>query len=292
MTDSPDFKRLVEQLGSRPSCTHKDKDLSDLPICPVKGDGYRLVEAIPCQDCGAPTWATPYISGWYISPWCHRCLDADERSSFARRTAANEQASTQSAYRNAGLLPGDLQTRRATPLPYRELHRGPSMPWCGYVVGTHGTGKTTAAVSTVADYVERGWRCRYFVEGDLLEQLRPSFVGKRVTQRQLASLDLLVIDEFGSDGRTPWEVEQLRRIINERYRRQAPLLLASNHSLATITQREGMGRQVLDRLVEGMGGMRLMCAASGAYQELTWSYRMERAVDLPSGCLNVARMQA
>ena len=97
--------------------------------------------------------------------------------------------------------------------------------------------------------------------------------------RELVELDLLCIDEFGSESTTSWSSEQLRRIINGRYRRRAPTILSSNHSLDQLVSRSGIGETVVSRIIEGVGGLEALSASSySQHVRFTYSYRLRREV--------------
>lgn len=233
----------------------------------------------PCDDCGEIV--LPYVAftgGWYSPQWCARCLDYSEAEEIARLSVDQDQRSSSARWSNAGLTPRDVAASfELDPRLARLSLESPSC-FC-YVVGRTGTGKTTQVIEAVKHYMSKRWSCRYVVEGDLLEALRPQQGDARRWQiSELVDLDLLVIDEFGSESSSSWSQEQLRRIINGRYRRRAPTILASNHPLLALVSKCGLGETVVSRIIEGCGGLEAIKSPHSQHIELTYSYRLRREV--------------
>jgi len=235
----------------------------------------------PCDDCGqlVDPYLPGFVPGWYQSRWCARCLDYSAAEEVAKLSSTQDSRSSASRWSNAGLTPRDVAS--TFELDERLTRLEMTGPHCiAYLVGRTGTGKTTQAIEAVKLYMSRHWSCRYVVEGDLLEALRPQKGdARRWDVAELVDLDLLVIDEFGSESNTSWSSEQLRRIINGRYRRRAPTILSSNHSLDQLVSRSGIGETVVSRIIEGVGGIEaLSTSASSQHIRCTYSYRLRREV--------------
>ena len=262
--------------------------------------GYIITDA-PCIDCGSHSWAVPsHVENkrgqivkeqWYVSPWCHACLNADALGLSKSRHDEQDRASDIQRYHNAGLTDADLAVSRPMQDQLRGFSRTDYSPeWCAYLVGSTGTGKTSQAIAAVKHYVSRGWRCRYLTERDLFRLLRPAEGGPRLRPEQLIDLDLLVIDEFGSAGRTDWQHEILRDVIDGRYRARRPTIFASNHSLRTLSAKEGLGRIIIERIYEGVQAHEHGIKAEGSkYLEYTYSHRIGVRVELPEGSLGLRR---
>ncbi|HET9592117.1 MAG TPA: hypothetical protein VFP17_04305, partial [Solirubrobacterales bacterium] len=76
--------------------------------------------------------------------------------------------------------------------------------------------------------------------------------------KRLTSVDLLYIDDLGSERHTDWVVEQLYAVINERYENQRPMLVTSNAEgdIVAAGQKQledQVGRRTISRLVEICG---------------------------------------
>jgi hypothetical protein len=258
--------------------THRPSGVDD-----PRREGY-VITYQACVDCGARTWASS-VDGvdWYCSPFCHACLDDDASSPFAGRSAREVLANIRQRLQNAGLTDADLANQHDLD---SALVRFTSDRWCAYLVGAPGTGKTTQAVEAIRYHVGAGERCRYYTESDLCRLLRPD---GGLTLDAVVDFDLVALDEFGSDARTDWQSQQIKSIVDARYRHRRPTIFATNHSLKTIARRPGLGRVVAERIYEGLGGREGMDDPAGKYLQYGYSWRIGKRVALPEGCITTQR---
>ncbi|MEN6305109.1 MAG: ATP-binding protein [Armatimonadia bacterium] len=87
---------------------------------------------------------------------------------------------------------------------------------------------------------------------DLLVMLRSTFnkAGEFDERfRWLREVDLLVIDDLGTESQSPWGVEKLYQIVNFRYTQRLPLVVTSNVPLAQAGNR--IEPRIVSRLMEG-----------------------------------------
>ena len=280
------FSKAVYKLGARA----QDRTARDLPQrCLVKTKppgvpdpgraGFIITEA-SCVQCGARSWACPNLSidGWYQSPFCHICVSQDD-DVRERRSIDDFKRNVRQRYLNAGLTGHDIKSSYPLIEGLKGLMtRGPH--WVSYLVGTSGTGKTSQGIGCAKWHIEAGFRVKYMTEGDLGLLLRPN---AGLTQQSLIDLDLLIIDEFGSDSRTEWATQQVKMILDARYRHRKATVLLSNHSIRTIAKRHGLGRPIAERIFEGLDGINGLLN-SKQYHQFTWSHRIGRHVALPDGC--------
>jgi len=272
--------RRTDAVDNPRHCSTKERPAG---IPDPQRPGYLICEA-PCHDCRGRTWAAKYPwGGWYASPFCHACLDSSMyEEDKADRQAQQERADRQS-FLNAGLTEADLAIDRELDPRLKRLTRDP-IPQCFvYLVGSTGTGKTSQATAAVKHYVERGWRCRYLTETDVIRLLQ----SKMLDVGTLRDLDLLVLDEFGSSNPATWQNDWLREVIDGRYRQRKPTIFSSNHSLRTLSSKEGLGRLIVERIHEcckdANGSIK---TPEALYIECTWSHRIGAAAKLPEGCIN------
>lgn len=285
------FMRDVVSRAPRSSshpinCVVKDKP-SGYPD--PNRDGFHVSAEVACLECGAQTWFVPYLfgSGWYVSKYCHTCVEVSAEEETAAASLERTRANLRQRYQNAGLTDFDLSVSDRFRPDSRLTNFNETDPnWSAYLVGRAGTGKTTAAITALRDYVERGWRCRYLVESQAYELLRPSG-GLKVPA--LIDLELLVLDEFGSDTRTDWEASIMRQIVNGRYAQRKPTIFVSNFSLRAIAQIQGLGEMVATRIFEGLGGLEVCRAQTGRYIEYSQCFRTGVKTRLPDGAINQRR---
>ena len=237
-----------------------------------------------CQDCGRRSWVTETPFGfWYVSPLCHACCDKGMKEKTdgtwkGWRVAANKQS-----FLNAGLTQAELVISWKLDSRLKRFSTDYKEQCFAYLVGSTGTGKSTQAWETIKFYVSMGWRCRYLTETDLIRLLQE----KVLTVSTLVEIDLLVIDEFGSSNPGHWQNDWLREIVDGRYRNRRPTVFSSNHSLRTLSKKEGLGRVIVERIFErvrGEGG--LLQSEDALYIECCWSYRIGVKANLPEGCVN------
>lgn len=120
-----------------------------------------------------------------------------------------------------------------------------------YIYGSVGVGKTFYA-SCVANEIAR-------VYGDTVKALS---VTKAINDLfstddksgyidKLAEVDLLVLDDFGSERKTDYALEQIFSIIDERYKAQKPIIITSNLDYGNLKSKTSIQYQrIYDRVID------------------------------------------
>ncbi|GBF51099.1 DNA replication protein DnaC [Leptospira ryugenii] len=148
-----------------------------------------------------------------------------------------------------------------------------------YLWGGTGSGKTLLACVILNELIFRyGIRCKYAkVNKDFLSAIRDTYQTdsdthgqERFIERELANVDVLVIDDFGVQKETEFSNRKLYDLIDSRYEQDKLTLLTSNHSLSEWKER-GQGR-IFSRLNEMTKEIQLKCP----------DYRLKHAVDRSS----------
>ena len=133
-----------------------------------------------------------------------------------------------------------------------------------WFMGGTGTGKTTLAMLIASEALNAGKSVGIYFTPKLLTRIRQTYqeadqedAYARFFER-VTSVDLLYIDNLGSERRTDWVVEQLYAVVNERYENQRPMLITSNAKGEIIDEgqqqlEEQIGRRTISRLVEICG---------------------------------------
>jgi DNA replication protein DnaC len=110
------------------------------------------------------------------------------------------------------------------------------------LTGTFGCGKTHLAAAIANQRVDQGQPAIFVVIPDLLDHLRSSFGPNSELSydklfEQVRDINLLVLDDLGTQSSTPWAQEKLFQLLNHRYNAQLPTVITSNQRLEDMDQR-------------------------------------------------------
>ena len=133
-----------------------------------------------------------------------------------------------------------------------------------WFMGGTGTGKTTLGMLIAGEALKAGKTVGIYFTPKLLTRIRQTYqeaehenAYTRFFER-VTSVDLLYIDDLGSERRTDWVVEQLYAVVNERYENQRPMLITSNAKGEIVDEgqqqlEDQIGRRTISRLIEICG---------------------------------------
>ncbi|HET8905734.1 MAG TPA: ATP-binding protein, partial [Ktedonobacterales bacterium] len=102
------------------------------------------------------------------------------------------------------------------------------------LVGNRGTGKTHLLAALANELMARGEAPLYVVVPDFLEYLRAGYDSEKLDEKTSRRMEdarncpVLLLDDLGSEKRSPWTDEQLYRLLNHRYNEGLPTVVASN----------------------------------------------------------------
>jgi DNA replication protein DnaC len=129
-----------------------------------------------------------------------------------------------------------------------------------WLMGNTGTGKTTLGMLVAKMALAAGKTVAVYFTPKLLTQIRQTYQATDSEDayeaffKRLTSVDLLYIDDLGSERHTDWVVEQLYALVNERYENQRSMLVTSNASQDVEEGRrqleEQIGSRTVSRLIE------------------------------------------
>jgi DNA replication protein DnaC len=123
------------------------------------------------------------------------------------------------------------------------------------LLGPCGPGKTQLAVELIRIACGQGRRARYRKAIEYLMEIRATYGGTGRSELDVIAnyheYDLLVLDEIGERGETPWEDRQLGYLCDKRYDYLQATILISNQTRATFNAAVGM--RTKDRLIETGG---------------------------------------
>tara|TARA_B100002052_G_C15862931_1_gene590986 strand:+ start:716 stop:1984 length:1269 start_codon:yes stop_codon:yes gene_type:complete len=107
--------------------------------------------------------------------------------------------------------------------------------------GPSGSGKTHLLVAILNQTMKKGNPAFYISTPDLLDHLRSSFGPNNMNDYDtlfdhIKNTPLLGLDDFGSESTTTWAKEKLAQLINYRYNRALPTVIALSTSLNQIDE--------------------------------------------------------
>lgn len=122
--------------------------------------------------------------------------------------------------------------------------------------GKPGTGKSHLAFSIANNLLEFGHHVIVLSQTGLIQEIKR--VSKFGTQGEveffdeISRCDLLVLDDLGVGGRSEWELSQIYKAIDDRYRSNLPTIVTTNLTMAELCRYlsyDGVDR-TFDRLME------------------------------------------
>ena len=120
--------------------------------------------------------------------------------------------------------------------------------------GRYGCGKTHLAAAIVNTMTSKGVPAMFVVTPDLLQSIRRGYDNPDAAKTAQAivdsarTIDILVLDDLGSEKPSDWVREQLFVLINARYEAELPTIITSNYSTADLVDR--LGQRIVSRLIE------------------------------------------
>jgi len=208
------------------------------------------------------------LMGWSKCPECNRLADASEAES--KRIADEQerqrqiekrlnQAGIPLRFRSRSFANFDAETKamadcRRIAEDFAESFRERLAEGATAVFsGKPGTGKSHLAIAVCTAIMARGYTAMYLNALDAIRLVRATWKrdGGRSeddVMRDLASVDLLVLDEVGAQYGTEGEQVILFDVINRRYQDQMPMILLTNQGKDGFKQY--LGDRAFDRLRE------------------------------------------
>ena len=119
--------------------------------------------------------------------------------------------------------------------------------------GEVGTGKTTLAMLVSREALDRGDTVAIYSLPRLLAEIRSTFDDETPGAytdflARLAQVDLLHIDDLGAEKTSPWVLEQLYAIVNDRYEAERSVVITTNLNREKLI--EQIGERTVSRLEE------------------------------------------
>ena len=208
---------------------------SQADLCPECGGAGFLIDDLPL---GHPDYGKPVP--------CHCKLD--ERRSRRRRHFRDVHkldALTRFTFDTFDTELSWLPPHKLDSLvrAYNAAH-GFAMQPDGWLLftGAYGCGKTHLAASIANHRIESDQSAIFVVVPDLLDHLRSTFGPSSEANYddlfdEVRNTPVLILDDLGVQGVTPWAQEKMFQILNHRYNSQLPTVLTTNQRLEDLDQR-------------------------------------------------------
>ncbi|MDD5510790.1 MAG: DnaA/Hda family protein [Dehalococcoidales bacterium] len=147
---------------------------------------------------------------------------------------------------------------------FKALAKGESDKPFLFCYGVVGNGKTFLCEALVTEMNGRDIDARIFTVANLVSQLKES-IGDNTTEvkvRAMVSIPALVLDDFGVEYGTEWELSKIEQIIDERYRERRITVMTSNRDYAEL---EKKSERILSRFSDPDISV-LVCNSSPDYR--------------------------
>lgn len=119
--------------------------------------------------------------------------------------------------------------------------------------GRPGTGKTREACAALIALASSKL-CRFATFGDILRSVQATYSGdgdEGAVLRSWGNCGVLCIDDLGKERATPYAVERLFAVVNDRYNRMKPTVFTTQYSYRQLIERlcsDGGDRQTADAI--------------------------------------------
>lgn len=105
--------------------------------------------------------------------------------------------------------------------------------------GANGCGKTHLAQALTITLNRRGTNTHFYPVPNLLQILKTAIQEKKLDDwlDSLATMPALVLDDFGMEYGTDWEMTQLETVINERWQERRITVITTNKTLSDLKEK-------------------------------------------------------
>lgn len=118
------------------------------------------------------------------------------------------------------------------------------------LLGGVGTGKTFAACCVANELIDRGFSAWVITAGNLI-RAAGNFSLSEEAFLKIRKVDLLVIDDFGTQANTEHGLSLLFEVIDERYKAKKPLVITSNLTVGDLKNTTDIRlKRIYDRVIE------------------------------------------
>ena len=245
-----EFKSFAELLDSvNPSRDEAWQPLPNDSICP---DCSRILQGRADVD-----WIISQRPNIKTVPLCHcaqRLAEAQERlHRMANLPRSVRGPNGPSDWREASMANIRETSGNAEAVHLVKAYALGNAPPVVMLSGPPGTGKTHMLEAVGRVLVAQQKSVRYALVASMLDTMRPTSTnGPEADVAEYILPHLLILDDLGAEKGSDWVVDKLMAIIDERYRNNRRLLIATNATEIEMIQR--LGPRLADRLYDVNSG--------------------------------------
>jgi len=217
--DAWQVSRAEKQLEKCAKC-------EDFP-CAIKNDGYKPVVRV--------------IDGYGVEVAYTPCKILKAKETRQRLSKLFKESKLPSRYIGKSFEDYEVtaENEQAVKLA-KKIVKNPQFGM--YVYGKPGTGKTLLSAIMAQELIKAGKTVIFGDVPSVLDDLKSTFDGggeQKISRlmEMLSSVDMLVLDDLGTEIPTEWAVERLYKIVNDRYNADKPLIITSNFMPDTVAHR-------------------------------------------------------
>ncbi len=229
------------------------------------GDYYNEDGVLICGVCGEPkTVRDEYYNGRFVKIQC-RCereaeAEAEEKERQAKHIktvkALREESGIPARFTKATFDTATVNKGNKSQFDYCRKYAEEFGKWGDgpngiLMTGKVGTGKTFAAACIGNYLLEKEVEVVMSNVITILDEFRNPEKSSSSLFNKLVSADLLILDDLGAEHSTDYAIERLYSIINERYVRNNPTIVATNLTFDTMASCDDMRySRIYNRILE------------------------------------------
>ena len=219
---------------------------------PVEEGDYMKDGLLYCGKCNTPkqgSYKTPF---GYVHPYILCKCAAEKRKREEQERTAREFRDMVKQFRRSGFPEKDMERMRfeandgngnqkVINIAKKYVENFSEMKGRGkglVLMGDTGTGKTFAAACIVNALIDQGYPCMITSLSREINTIQGMMDGKQNYIDSLNNYSLLVLDDVGVEGATPYRMEQIYNIIDTRYRSGLPMIVTTNIPWSELSRQD------------------------------------------------------